>query len=102
MDYSKITMKIIDRLNDKCNDTCVIVAKNHEVTPYEVNGRKRYVVDQVQKPSNWDNVVYTVNKKYKCKNKWDKVYNATELYIGNLGPVDELPKLESAINNLTY
>jgi len=68
--------QLIDRLESRFNDEpALIVAKDHAIIKYEVNGRKRYIVDRIRKSNGYDKAVYLLKSRNNLGNDWATVYN---------------------------
>jgi hypothetical protein len=77
-----------------------IIGQNHKVTTYELNGRKRHIVENIPKTFNrlWVNrAVAAVGR------NWNDVYNWLDNEIQrNGGSWDDFPGLHTAVDNMTY
>ena len=72
----------------------IIIGQNHTVTTYQVNGKKRYIIEDIPVSNSRIIVNLTVAK---VGRKWADVFN----HLDNIYPV--MPKaLESAIDSMTY
>ena len=72
-----------------------IVGQNHKVIPYEVNGRKRYVIEDIQQTAR--RVI--VNKAVAVVGrKWEDVYN----YLDEQADIPMSSQLEKTIERMTY
>jgi hypothetical protein len=75
--------------------TCKIIGQNHSVTTYLLNGRKRFIVDDIKVTNNRrvvNNVVREVGR------KWADVYN----FIDSRLEGDMTTGLNNTINDMTY
>ena len=79
-------------------DTCLIIAKDHEVISYKFNGHKRFIVERVNPISRHDIEVSNFKRHYGLGNKWEKVYN----HIDKVYNFNMHPTMEKAIDRLTF
>lgn len=77
--------------------SCNIIAKNHTVIKFWVNGQPQYIVERNAFPSNADARVAYVKRMSDCGNEWADVYNTVDSVVDVM-----TPGLESAINRLSY
>ena len=77
-----------------------IIGQNHNVIPYEVNGRKRYVVEDVQITTNREIVNEAVSK---VGRMWEDVYNHIDSWLDGSGrQLADDTALCNCIENMTY
>ena len=80
---------------------CNIVAKDHEVIRYELNGKPQYIVERnVIRPlsdKDADALVHYAKRTTGCGNEWDKVFNAVDAMTEVMTPA-----IEASINRLSY
>ena len=76
---------------------CNIIAKNHTVIKYFVNGQPQYVVERNAPVSEADVRVAYMKRVTDCGNKWEDVYNMMDEHLDVM-----TPRTEKAINRLSY
>ena len=78
--------------------SCIIIAKDHEVINYTVNGRKHSIVDRIASKKNGDAAVADVKRSICRTNDWSKLTNVIDdIYNG------EVPKaISNAVDRLTF
>ena len=74
--------------------SATIIAQNHDVITYEVNGRKRYIIEAIELTNNRAIVNMSVER---VGRRWEDVYND----LDNMGALPD-PALEKTINSMTY
>ena len=74
--------------------SATIIGQNHSVICYELNGRKRFIVDQIRQTNNRAIVNMAVEKVGRA---WEDVTN----YIDSQGGLPD-SALERTINRMTY
>ena len=64
-------------------DKAKIIAKNHEVVTYKLNGRRRYIVDEIDKHATFDDkvVFQAINE---VGHLWYDVYNYIDKLTGHM------------------
>ena len=73
-----------------------VIGQNHSIIPYEVNGRKRYVIEDIPLTTNRaivNEAVETIGSR-----EWFLVYNEVDKHYD----IDRFRGLENAINDMTY
>ena len=77
-----------------------IIGQNHDVITYEVNGRKRYIVEDIPVTANRrlvNSVVSIVGR------KWEDVVNYLDELDSRYGHKPKMtPALENTIEHMTY
>jgi hypothetical protein len=75
-----------------------ILGQNHSVVTYELNGRKRYIVEDIEESLNRsivNDAVRAVGTR-----EWSAVYNHIEEWVGD--DLDEDKALQRCIDKMTY
>jgi hypothetical protein len=72
-----------------------IIGQNHEIIPYLVNGKKRYVIEDIPVTRHRRVVNIAVQA---VGRRWEDVYNFIDTRL--VLPMDK--RLETAINSMTY
>jgi hypothetical protein len=84
--------------------TCKIIGQNHSVTTYLLNGRKRFIVDDIEVTNNRrvvNNVIREIGSR-----EWSKVYNYIDdrlqfdLFGYKAKPMTK--GMETTIDSMTY
>ena len=71
-----------------------IIGQNHDVITYEVNGRKRYIIEDIEETNNRAIVNMSVER---VGRRWEDVFND----LDGMGALPD-PALESTIERMTY
>ncbi|MHA2402431.1 MAG: hypothetical protein ACXADH_05510 [Candidatus Kariarchaeaceae archaeon] len=77
-----------------------IIGQNHKVITFEVNGKRRYIIEDIPTSFNrrWVNSVIA-----KVGRTWSAVYNALDAeIIRNGGDWSDFPGLENTVTKMTY
>ena len=72
----------------------IIIGQNHTVTTYQVNGKKRYIIEDIPSTNNREIVNMAVSA---VGRKWADVYN----YLDKNGALPD-SSIEKLIDQMTY
>jgi hypothetical protein len=81
---------------------CNIVAKDHSVIKYWINGKPQFIVERHTARRKADIAVSIIKRVTGCGNKWEDLYSAVDNVRDQHGQEMMTPGCESAINRLSY